>query len=297
MISLGLKLALSTFSKPTTAGPEAAYVAALTAAGATVTAPQQAAISTFMSGEIAAGRWDGIKRFYFPVWGVEAANAVCMKSLTSGTFSGAMTHGAGFITSTGGVLLTNTTFPALGITVASHHLACLSKSSTNTDFESVINAFPGASIGCGDAEVAFRTLNRSITLNYPFTGIYSYGGSRTSRYGKQRLSSGVSTDTSSLTVTGNFGTAPISLMGEGVGDSNFRGEIGAISLGTALTDAEDTAYTLNLRNLYSRMYFSIVTGLDWAGYDALCLGLDMWLYDTDTINYIVALTDSGEELE
>jgi hypothetical protein len=192
-----------------------------------------------------------------------------------------MTYGAGFITSTGGILRTNTTLPALGITVESHHLACLSKSSTSEDFQSVITAFPGASIGCGDAEVSLSILNRSITLNYPFTGIYSCGGSRTSRYGKQRLSSGVSTFTSSFSVAGAFGTAPINLMGSGVGSRNFSGEIGAISLGTALTDAEDTAYTLNLQTLYNRILFGYITGLDWQN------------YADETIAYVIELNKKG----
>ena len=83
------------------ADPAAAYIAAITAAGATVSAPQQAAISTFISGEKTAGRWDKMKRLYFPVWGLAAANAICMKSLTSGTFTGTVTHTAGYVTSDG----------------------------------------------------------------------------------------------------------------------------------------------------------------------------------------------------
>lgn len=230
----------------------AAYVAALKAAGATVTAPQQAAISSFMSGEIAAGRWDGIKRLYFPVWGLAAANAICMKSLTSGTFSGAMTHGAGFITSTGGILATNTNLPALGITVESHYLFGLSKNSVDNDFSSLISAFPeGVSLGRSDGELSARTKNGSITVNVDFECINSYGGSRTLRYLKRRLSSGVTllgTDTSS--VTGNFGTSTINLMGAGVNSSNFYGDVGIIGLGTALTDAEDTAFTASLKTLW-----------------------------------------------
>ena len=50
-------------------------------AGATMSVPQQAAVSTFMADEIAAVRWDKIKRLYFPVWQLASANAICMKIL------------------------------------------------------------------------------------------------------------------------------------------------------------------------------------------------------------------------
>ena len=40
-------------------------------------------------------------RTYFPVWGVAAANAICCKSLTTGTFTGTLTHSAGFVTGDG----------------------------------------------------------------------------------------------------------------------------------------------------------------------------------------------------
>ena len=240
------------------ANPDAAYIAALTAKGATVTAPQQAAISTFISDEIAAGRWDGIKRLYFPVWGVASANAICMKSLTSGTFSGAMTHGAGFITSTGGVLLSNTDLPALGITVDSHHLAFLSKRSGFRDYKTVISAFPnGVSLGTSDSDFLGRTLNNSIFEYAPQIGIFSYGGTRTSRYLKQRTSGNVLTiGTRDSALLGDFSSSAIVLMGTSLNNNFDNGDVGTISLGTALTDAEDTAYTASLKTLWET-----VTGL------------------------------------
>lgn len=73
------------------------YIAAVTSAGATVTSTQKYAINDFILAEKSASRWTGLKRFYLPVWGVAAANAICMKSLTSGTFNGGVTHGSGFV--------------------------------------------------------------------------------------------------------------------------------------------------------------------------------------------------------
>jgi len=78
-----------------------AYISAITTEGATLTGAQKSAISDFVIAEKAASRWTGLKRLYLPVWGVAAANAICMKSLTSGTFVGGVTHGAGYVQSDG----------------------------------------------------------------------------------------------------------------------------------------------------------------------------------------------------
>lgn len=78
-----------------------AYIAELTSAGASVTGGQRLALDTFIRAEKAAERWDLHRRLYFPIWGIAAANAICMKSLTSGTFNGTVTHGAGFVVGDG----------------------------------------------------------------------------------------------------------------------------------------------------------------------------------------------------
>jgi hypothetical protein len=41
--------------------------------------------------------YEKIGRSYFPVWQAAAANAICAKSLTSGTFFGTVTHSEGFV--------------------------------------------------------------------------------------------------------------------------------------------------------------------------------------------------------
>jgi len=254
------RLLTSVSTSGSVANPDAAYIAALTAKGATVTAPQQAAISTFISDEIAAGRWDGIKRLYFPVWGLAAANAICMKSLTSGTFSGAMTHGAGFITSTGGVLLSNTDLPALGITVDSHHLAYLSKLGGNRDYSYAIFSSGNVILGKDDADNRGVTKATSITSGSYIpnpTGVFSYGGTRTSRFLKRRLTAGVSTlGTSADSVSGDFSNSTVNLMGATSGSNFCDDHVGVVSLGTALSDAEDTTYTAALKTLWET-----VTGL------------------------------------
>jgi hypothetical protein len=67
----------------------------------------------------------------------------------------------------------------------------------------------------------------------------------------------------------------------GVSSVRSNSKFGAFFFGTALTDAEDTAYTLNLQNLYNRIRFGIITGLDWQN------------YADETINYVIELNKAG----
>lgn len=90
-----------------------AYVNAITIAGATVSISQQAAISDFVKAEKAAGRWTTIKRLYLPIWGVAAANAICMVSLTSGRWVGGVTHAAGYVQGDGSTGYFNTETPSV----------------------------------------------------------------------------------------------------------------------------------------------------------------------------------------
>lgn len=101
MPRIGIGIGLRSAHAVTLDADAAAYIAAIEAAGATVTGAQRTAIGTFVEGEKSASRWTGLKRFYLPVWGVHAANAICMKSLTSGTFVGGVTPGAGYVQGNG----------------------------------------------------------------------------------------------------------------------------------------------------------------------------------------------------
>ena len=98
-----------------------AYIAAIRTAGATVTAAQRDYINDFIRAEKIASRWDLVKRLYLPIWGVAAANAICIKARTSGTFVGGVTQGAGFVNSDGttGHFLFDVAPSALGCTTSS----------------------------------------------------------------------------------------------------------------------------------------------------------------------------------
>jgi hypothetical protein len=267
------------------------------------------ALDAFIKGEKTAGRWDSIKRLYLPIWESAAPNAICMKSLTSGTFSGAMTHAVKgvYATNIAGNMNTNTNLGALGITNTSYHFALLMPDGAEENESipfSVNNTSNLNSIyiswndGFSSLRIMDQTFYGGIVTNLPSIMTTGNDSAAGNIYFKERLSGSTGVDTIEGSVTRPFPSANLFMIGlNNISFGSMNKPIGAFSASTELSSAQDTAYTTALRNLYSRMYFSIVTGLDWAGYDALCLGLDMWLYDTDTINYIVALTDSGEELE
>ena len=87
-----------------------AYIDAVVAAGATVTATQRNAINAFVKGGKTDGWWASMKRIYLPIWSVAAPNAIDIVSRTSGTFAGTVTHAAGYVQGNGttGYLNSNT---------------------------------------------------------------------------------------------------------------------------------------------------------------------------------------------
>jgi hypothetical protein len=78
-----------------------AYIAAVVAAGGTVSGGQKSAINTFYKTGKADGWYSSIKRLYLPIWGIEAPSAIDMIGLTSGTFVGGINHSAGYVTTNG----------------------------------------------------------------------------------------------------------------------------------------------------------------------------------------------------
>ena len=79
----------------------AAYLALLSAQGVAVTGAQSSAIDAFFVTGKDEGWYSDLKRMFLPIWAAAAPNAICMVSGTSGTFSGSVTHGAGFVTGDG----------------------------------------------------------------------------------------------------------------------------------------------------------------------------------------------------
>ena len=243
------------------------YITALTAAGATVTAPQRTAISTFISGEIAAGRWDKVKRLYFPVWQVAAANAICMKSLTSGTFSGVINHaakGVRVVDGASGNMNTNTNLGALGITNTSFHFAMLLPEGAEEGYSipfsvndfSTNSIFPFWNDGYSYTRVMEQIFGSSFFTNLP--SVISLGNDSVANnlYLKERISSSTGSDVIAGSVATTFPSANLFILGLPNGSVGMNLPIGAFSASTELSSAQDAAYTTALKTLWET-----VTGL------------------------------------
>jgi len=240
-------------------GPEAAYIAALTAAGATVTAPQRAAISSFMSGEIAAGRWDKHKRLYFPVWQLAAANAICMKSLTSGTFVGSVTHATkGIVTSSNGRMNTNTNLGALGITNTSFHFAMLLPEGPEEGYAMPfsVNDYSTNSIyqfwndGYSHTRVMERIFESNFWTLQPSVVSLGNDSAANNLYLKERTSSSTESDVIAGSVATAFPSANLFILATSIGEIGMNLPMGAFSTSTELSSAQDAAYTTALKTLW-----------------------------------------------
>ena len=98
------------------------YIDLITAAGADLGLLNEEAITKKAISDSFIERkdlyiWDDERRTYMPIWGVAAANAICQRSLTSGTFFGGVTHGAGFVQGDGtsGYFVPSGTMGQMGI--------------------------------------------------------------------------------------------------------------------------------------------------------------------------------------
>jgi hypothetical protein len=242
-----------------------AYMGLVQAAGGTVTADQRDYINDWFRGEKIASRWDSIKRFYLPIWGVAAANAICLRSLTSGTFVGSVTHGAGFVLSdtTTGYMDTNVGLTTLGLSLSSYHFAGLYKASSAKANSNLFGAQSGSNVSrmfitgtTYTADLSSVTLGRATgtVASGDRLGIFTFSGAASNRFLKRRKTSGVSTlGSTTTTITAqpnNLNVAFLARNNSGAIDSFCGEEIGAFSIGLELTDAQDDAYSLALKNLW-----------------------------------------------
>jgi hypothetical protein len=188
-----------------------------------------------------------------------------MTSLTSGTFVGSVTHGAGFVLSdiTTGYMDTNVGITTLGLSLSSYHFAGLYKASSAKSNSFLFGAQSGSNVNrmfisatTYTADLFSPTLGRvtGTVASGDRLGIFTFSGAASARFLKRRKTSGVttlgSTTTTIATQPNNVNVAFLANNASGV-VSNFCGEeIGAFSIGLELTDAQDTAYSLALKNLW-----------------------------------------------
>ena len=160
----------------------AAYIAAVRAAGGTVSGAQATAISNFAILGKADGWFSSVKRFYLPIWGVAAANAVDLIVRGSGTFVGGVTHSSGFVKFNGitGHLRTDATITSLGSTSSTHHaMALVSDNPTQlVDFKTFFGVYSG--VATEEISVICRTAPRVDSRCSGVTALVSSGSIATS---------------------------------------------------------------------------------------------------------------------
>lgn len=266
---LGLGLSLSRAVVPGGLDPDAAaYIAAVeTAKGSVATPTQRAAIDSFIVGEKSSGRWTSIKRLYLPIWGVAAANAICMRSLTSGTFTvSGVTHAAGYVQGNGtsGFFDTNVSPQALGMTVSSGFLFVLTyEAHVGTLAHGYITA-----ISTGTVQgVSLLDGGGSNSFVYGSIGSPSISGSDGSNDGiltvsrtgtntveiRKRTSSGAASIASGTSSADGITTQTLVAMARNVGGTKSlfsSGKLGSFGAGMGLSNTATDSFTLALKTLW-----------------------------------------------
>jgi hypothetical protein len=246
-----------------------AYISAIRTAGATVTAAQRDYINDFIRAEKIASRWDSIKRFYLPIWGVAAANAICLRSLTSGTFVGSVTHGAGFINNDGstgyfdvgaplatiGCTLNSTSFGGLATgTSATAIVRFLGVQDSSNNTRSILSSSVGTTwlarmSSSGAATSATLTELRGVVLasrsSSTTVNVWQRVASGITRpINEAALASNTLNATASAAFLANNNNGVVSLF------SPATQQTGAMFIGTGFTNTEAEGFTLALKNLW-----------------------------------------------
>ena len=246
----------------------AAYVAAVVAAGGTVSGAQATAINDFYVSAKADSYYTSLKRLYLPIWGVAAANAIDMIGLTSGTFVGGVTHAAGYVQGNGstGYFSLGVTGIAAGLTNASGLICALVKQApSGVGFAAMISSQTtpsdrtqlyvsgnssgnavetGQGVGTFAAHVGTRATNLGIYV--------STRESTTSLKLYSRKTSGFTLhdtevfDNSSGSACANTLTAMASSGTSIFSDAQF----GALGIGLGINLTHTTSFTLALKNLW-----------------------------------------------
>lgn len=242
------------------------YINALVAAGATVSGTQRNAINTFIKAEKAASRWTLHKRFFLPIWGVAAANAIDMVSRVSSTFAGGVTHAAGYVQSDGstGSLLLDSNLVSLGVSHTSYALGGLCYVAPSLTGRNIVSSFTGpeamldvlhntatlistrgGSRADANALVALAPANfadhRGVILS-------SYDGA--SRFLKIRRSGGITSATGSATAVGATPTAVPRCMADSRNLSHSDAGYGSFYISAGMSSANADSFITAIETLW-----------------------------------------------
>jgi len=241
-----------------------AYINAIVAAGATVTSTQRNAINDFYKSAKNGGFYTPIQRFYLPIWGVAAPNAIDLITRASGTFVGGVTHGSGFVQGNGttGYFNFGVSPQGVGMVAGSGSTFMLVNAAQNT-FNAPIQCAPPSNRGNGfsrgsattSAYLAGRNSTATATDNTG-TGIFIESETAiNSRYFRRRSSSGAtSLATDTTTPTGVYASYNINAMcGQSSVGARYgfsTAQLGGYGVGLAMTTTQADAFTAAYKTLW-----------------------------------------------
>jgi hypothetical protein len=241
------------------------YIDAIVAAGATVTSAQRNAVNVFYKTAKADGYYSQLKRFYLPIWGIAAPNAVDLITSTSGTFVGGITHGTGFIQGDGttGYFNLGVSPQGVGMVAGSSSTFALVYQAQNA-FNSLLATTPtsnkGQGIIRGSATIMqiLAGLNAGVNItDNNGVGIYIESEIATnSRYLRRRTTSAgaVSLATNTTTPSGVYASFNINaLCGQSTAGSRYgfsSAQTGGFGVGLAMTTTQADAFTLAYKTLW-----------------------------------------------
>lgn len=258
--TLGRRMALASLD------PDAkGYIDAVVAAGATVSGGQKSAINTFVKTGKADGWYSSLKRLYLPIWAAAAPNAICMTSLTSGTFVGGVTHGAGFVQGDGTTQRFNSgaTPGSLGMGAGNWMIGALINLASTIHNSSHVSSFVstsqmldlnsfGFSNGIRSRGFPIGTIAQIDQDLVSQTGVVlaTHQGAATARRIYQQKASTLATANGA---TGEAGTLPnvdLSFMADSRGVNFTDARYGAFFAGASYDDDAARAYVANLKTLW-----------------------------------------------
>jgi len=256
--TLGRRMALASLD------PDAkSYINTITTAGATVTGTQRNAINAFYESAKTDGYYNQLKRFYLPIWGIAAPNAVDLITTTSGTFVGGVTPATGYIQGNGttGYFNMNVSPQGVGMVPGSSSTFALVYQFQAT-FNALLQTAPtsnrlqGIVRGAGTSQLNAGLNSGSNLTDAIGNGIYIESETAVNaRYLRKRTTSGaVSLGTNTTTPTGVYASFNIqALCGQSAANTRFgfsTAQTGGFGVGLAMTTVQADAFTLAYKTLW-----------------------------------------------
>lgn len=239
-----------------------AYIAAIVANGATVTAANRKAINQFFKTGKLESWYSLIKRLYLPIWGIQSANEICLVSRESGSFTASgVTHAAGYVQGNGstGSFSTGKTSADLQMSIGSRFFLLLTyqKSATKNCVLGVRDdAINRALFGSEIAGTGFYASGTAIALR--LTGavdgiLIASDTSSSGRFLLCRKTSGVTTLSETTPNTTTVPTGAIYAMAyndNGVATGHSNASESAWGFGTSLSVSQATALSSAIKTLW-----------------------------------------------